>query len=179
MLVCRPGARGLVVRWHVRHRAAGPHPLLWEAEQSGQRLHCPETTRHRELTALSSSSQLRTKSKIHNTHSKVALTGSHLKEISPWLPEPSWSQDPVWESPVTSMRHHCHLLATGKTARTLPFLPSSLPGTSWCEWVVQCLRTFNWCQRSSSSRCLRSQARYWTRSDPANWVKWNIWTQEA
>lgn len=81
ILVCRPGARGLVVRWHVRHRAAGPHPLLWEAEQSGQRLHCPEATRHRELTALSSSSQLRTKSKIPNTHGKVALTGSHLKNL--------------------------------------------------------------------------------------------------
>lgn len=53
-----PGACGLVVRRHVRHRAAGPHPLFREAEQSGQRLHSPQATRDRKLTVLDFSSQL-------------------------------------------------------------------------------------------------------------------------
>lgn len=49
---CGPGACGLVVRRHGRHRAAGPHPLLREAEQSGQRLHGPEASGECKLTAL-------------------------------------------------------------------------------------------------------------------------------
>lgn len=53
-----PGACGFVVRRHVRHRAAGPHPVLREAEQSGQRLHSPQAPGDRKLTVFDFSSQL-------------------------------------------------------------------------------------------------------------------------
>lgn len=46
-----PGARGLVVRWHVRHWAPGSHPVLREAEQSGQHLLRPQAPGGRQLTA--------------------------------------------------------------------------------------------------------------------------------
>lgn len=45
------GSRGLVVRRHVRHGAAGPHPVLREAEQSGQRLRGPQAPGGGQLTA--------------------------------------------------------------------------------------------------------------------------------
>lgn len=51
------GARGLVVRRHVRHGAAGPDPVLRASEQSGRRLRGPQAPRRRQLTASAAQAQ--------------------------------------------------------------------------------------------------------------------------